>query len=124
MSQFIEVEIKISDLVHDLRAGLTWFASEDKGHGSIQAKYEMEDEDVQDIMGHPAFNQPIRTFKIVDDYTKKSTKKSVQTTDVTPVGQQEELFPVATSSEEPQSEASYLDVPETESAGALEFLSL
>lgn len=115
MSQFIEVEIKISDLVHDLRAGLTWFASEDKGQGSIQAKYEMEDEDVQDIMGHPAFHQPIRTFKIVDDYTKKSTKKSVQTTDVTPVGQQEELFPVAAA--EPE-------VSETESAGALEFLSL
>lgn len=76
MSQFIEVEIKISDLVHDLRAGLTWFASEDKGHGSIQAKYEMEDEDIIDIQGHPAFNQPIRTFKIVDDYTKKPAKKA------------------------------------------------
>lgn len=122
MSQFIEVEITISQLVHDLRAGLTWFASEDRGQGSIQTKYEMEDEDVQDIMGHPAFHQPIRTFKIIDDYSKKPAVQPVAV-----VEEEIAQVPGPDTQDEPQSEASYLDAPaveETESAGALEFLSL
>lgn len=105
MSQFIEVEITISQLVHDLRAGLTWFASEDKGQGSIQAKHEMEDEDIIAIMGHPAFNQPIRTFKIIDDYTKKPAAQPVAV-----VEEPETVCPEP----EPQSEASYLAAPEPE----------
>lgn len=121
MSQFIEVEITISQLVHDLRAGLTWFASQDKGQGSIQAKYEMEEEDVQDIMSHPAFNQPIRTFKIIDDYSKKPAKKA----DVVQVAAQEELFPVAVVEEEIAVCPAPEEVSEKEATTApLEFLSL
>lgn len=104
MSNIIEVEITISQLVHDLRMGLTWFASEDKGYGSIQATYQMENEDIEDIMCHPVFQQPIRRFKIIDDYTKKSvttpTPKKVETV----VDNTEEVV--------------------TEETGALEFFSL
>lgn len=122
MSQFIEVEIKISDLVHDLRAGLTWHASEDKGQGSIQAKYEMEDEDIIDIQGHPAFNQPIRTFKIVDDYTKKPV--AVKTTPA-PVLEEVPADEPSLFGEmvDPRFEVNN-DQPVDENAGALEFLSL
>ena len=70
MNNVIEVEIKISQLVQDLRDGLTWFQSEDKGQGSIQYLYEMEDQDIIDIQSHPAFQVPIRRFKIIDDYKK------------------------------------------------------
>lgn len=110
MSNIIEVEITISQLVHDLRAGLTWFESENQGHGSIQHKYEMEEEDVMDIMAHPAFNKPIRTFKIVDDYSKSAT----------PVQQKvkvENPFVTTTVTINKQEEV-------TEDAGSLEFLSL
>lgn len=109
MSNIIEVEITISQLVHDLRAGLTWFASEDKGQGSIQATYEMEDEDIIDIMAHPAFQQPIRRFKIVDDYSKSAAPVKQAPAPVQAVVETPEI-----SNEEPV----------TEDAGALEFFSL
>jgi hypothetical protein len=110
MSNIIEVEITISQLVHDLRAGLTWFAAEDKGHGSIQAKYEMEDEDIMDIQAHPAFQQPIRRFKIVDDYSKSAAPVQQAAAPVQAVVE----TPVVSNTEEPV----------TEDAGALEFFSL
>lgn len=132
MSQFIEVEITISQLVHDLRAGLTWFASEDKGQGSIQAKYEMEDEDIIAIMGHPAFNQPIRTFKIIDDYTKKPAVKPVAVVEEEiAVCPEPEVQPMRPADEETDlfgNLAEFRDAElvteETEQDGALDFMSL
>lgn len=133
MSQFIEVEITISQLVHDLRAGLTWFASEDKGQGSIQAKYEMEDEDVSAIMGHPAFNQPIRTFKIVDDYTKKPAVQPVAVVEEETVcpEPEPEVQPMRPADMDTDLFGNSLDhgnddlaEVETEQDGALDFMSL
>lgn len=133
MSQFIEVEITISQLVHDLRAGLTWFASEDKGQGSIQAKYEMEDEDIIAIMGHPAFNQPIRTFKIIDDYTKKPAVQPVavvQEETISPEPEPE-VQPMRPADEETDLFGNLAEFREadlvsedTEQDGALDFMSL
>lgn len=116
MSNIIEVEITISQLVHDLRAGLTWFAAEDKGQGSIQATYEMEDEDIIDIMAHPAFQQPIRRFKIVDDYSKSAApaQKSPASTKAEASVQAVVETPEVSNTEEPV----------TEDVGALEFFSL
>ena len=68
MSNIVEVEIKISQLLNDLRSGLNWYA---KDGNSIQEKYGMEDEDIDAIKEHPAFQKPIRVFRIVDDVTKK-----------------------------------------------------
>lgn len=132
MSQFIEVEITISQLVHDLRAGLTWFASEDKGQGSIQAKYEMEEEDVTAIMAHPAFNAPIRTFKIIDDYTKKPAVQPVAVVEEETVCPEPEVQPMRP--EEPGvdmfgnlsdfTETDLVEESATEQDGALDFMSL
>lgn len=110
MSNIVEIEITISQLVHDLRAGLTWFDSENQGHGSIQHKYEMEDEDIMDIMAHPAFQQPIRRFKIVDDYSKSAASVQQKVKAETPI--------VATTVTINKQEEV------TEDAGSLEFLSL
>ena len=51
MSNVVEVEIKISQLLSDLRSGLNWYAKD--GGTSIQEKYGMEDEDVDAIKQHP-----------------------------------------------------------------------
>lgn len=63
----VNVKIKISELLDDLRSGLTWYA---KDGNSIQEKYGMEDEDVDMIKTHPVFQKPIRVFTIIDDVTK------------------------------------------------------
>ena len=68
MSNVIQVEIKISQLIEDLKNGLSWKVKEDTGKGSIQAKYRMEDEDVDNIQQHPAFAK--RVFKIIDDISQ------------------------------------------------------
>lgn len=131
MSQFIEVEITISQLVHDLRQGLTWFASEDKGIGSIQAKYEMEDEDVTAIMGHPAFNQPIRTFKIIDDYSKKPAVAVVAEDETVCPEPEPEVQPMRPADQETdlfgnlaEFREAELVTEDTEQDGALDFMSL
>lgn len=67
MSNVVNVEIRISELLNDLRSGLTWLGETN----SIQAKYEMEKEDAEAIMQHPIFQKPIRVFKIIDDVTAK-----------------------------------------------------
>lgn len=67
MSNVVNVEIRISELLNDLRSGLTWLGETN----SIQAKYEMEKEDAEAIMQHPIFQKPIRVFKIIDDVTPK-----------------------------------------------------
>lgn len=122
---FVEVEIKISALLNDLRSGLSWLEQDNTGNGSIQQKYEMEDQDVEDIKQHPAFQKPIRTFKIVDDTQKKQAPVAVQS-DVTPV--QENLFPVVEQTQLSISDMEPLVTSETENevetTGALEFLNL
>lgn len=119
---FEEVEIKISDLLNDLRNGLTWLEQDNTGKGSIQLKYEMEDQDVEDIKQHPVFQKTIRTFKIVDD-TQKKTQPATVVAEVTPVL---ELFPVVD-----QTQLNITSMPptlstetEAETTGALEFLNL
>lgn len=122
---FVEVEIKISALLNDLRSGLSWLEQDNTGNGSIQQKYEMEDQDVEDIKQHPAFQKPIRTFKIVDDTQKKQQPVAVKS-DVTPV--QENLFPVVDSAQLSISSMEPISTneieTEVETNGAMEFLNL
>lgn len=74
MSNIVEVEIKISQLLNDLRSGLEWLGEKN----SIQAKYEMEAEDIDAIRQHPVFQKPLRVFKIVDDVSKTSAPAVVE----------------------------------------------
>ena len=71
MSNVVEVEIKISELLNDLRSGLDWTGETN----SIQAKYEMETEDIEAIRLHPVLQKPIRVFRIVDDVTPKPVQQ-------------------------------------------------
>jgi hypothetical protein len=129
---FVEVEIKISDLLNDLRNGLSWLEQNNNGKGSIQLKYQMEDQDVEDIKQHPVFQKPIRTFKIVDD-TQKKQESNAAVSDVTPV-QQPVSIPVMPEQEVKielfNDRSTVLSTESTESTdsmestGALEFLNL
>lgn len=140
MSQFIQVEITISQLLQDLRAGLTWYANELPNTDSIQEKYEMENEDVEAIKQHPAFLKPIRTFKIIDDVTKTvqpmAPPEVVAEVLVSPEPEPEMLFSALNQAEpspavldslfgEFENETNLEQEPEEVSSdGALDFMSL
>lgn len=121
MSNVVEVEIKISELLNDLRSGLNWYA---KDGNSIQEKYGMEDEDIDAIKGHPAFQKPIRVFKIVDDVTKKDELRSdVQPADL-PLFSKEEATSHAIEEFEAAKQTDLSDVTETVEDSSLEFMGL
>lgn len=108
MSNVVEVEIKISQLLNDLRSGLTWYTKDGK---SIQDKYGMEDEDIDAIKQHPAFLKPIKVFKIVDDVTSKEEVRS-------------EVIEVVPPAVEIKPEPVSFQALEVEESDSLEFMSL
>lgn len=113
MSNIVEVEIKISDLLNDLNSGLQWLGATN----SIQAKYGMQEEDVEAIRQHPAL-QPVRVFKIVDDVTIKPAA---------PVAAEPELpftEEVATNHAIENFEAEALAIDASEEDSSLDFMSL
>ena len=122
MSNVVEVEIKISELLNDLRSGLTWYA---KDGLSIQEKYGMEDEDIDMIKTHSAFQKPIRVFKIVDDVTKKEELRSDVKPAELPLFTQEEATQHAIDEFEAASQDDIPQVPgPQEEDSALDFMSL
>lgn len=67
-----KIELYISKLLEDLDNGLTWLDIHDtEGHGSIQVKYSLKDEDVETIRKHPKLKdvQPRTSFVILIDDT-------------------------------------------------------
>ena len=122
----VNVEIKISQLLDDLRSGLTWYA---KDGLSIQEKYKMEEEDVDAVKQHPAFQKPIRVFTIIDDVTKKeelsskepaAKKKAVKA----PIAEETATQHAIEEFEAAKTPAVVDLFPETEVAAPLEFMNL
>lgn len=118
------VELYVSTLLEDLKAGLTWYAKEDQGFGSIQEKYDTSDKEVAAIKGHPALKnaEPVfRVFVVIDD-TKEDSKKDRKREDV-PAATTAQLFnvePVVAPEVQPMTPPSEF----TEEASVEEFLEL
>lgn len=118
------VELYVSTLLEDLKAGLTWFKQDDQGFGSIQEKYDASDKEVTAIKGHPALKnaEPVfRVFVVIDD-TKEDSKKTRAREEV-PTATTEQLFniePVVADTVQPMAPSS----ESTEEASVEEFLEL
>jgi len=122
MSNVVEVEIKISQLLNDLRSGLTWYAKDGQ---SIQDKYGMENEDIDAIKQHPAFQKPIKVFRIVDDVTKMEELRSDVKPAELPLFSQEEATQHAIEEFEAADQDDIPQVPgPQEENSALDFMSL
>jgi hypothetical protein len=69
-----KVRLTVTQLTKDLSEGLTWYTKDDKGFGSIEAKYSIPEakipaiEQLEQLKNIPT---TIRVFEIVDD-TKKT----------------------------------------------------
>lgn len=93
-----KVELYVSQLMEDLRNGLSWFKKDDQGYGSIQETYNASDKEVMAIKNHPKLKDVDPTFRlfVVIDDTKEDFKKERKKEEV-PVVTAEETFEVAQS---------------------------
>ena len=65
-----KIDIQLSIIYNDLENGLTWKTSEDVGYGSIQAKYDLKDFQIEVIKKHPKLKDKkpnIVLINLVDD---------------------------------------------------------
>lgn len=116
-----QVQLYVSNLLEDLRNGLTWYKSEDAGYGSIQEKYDATDKEVAAIKGHPALKgaEPtLRVFVVIDDTKDKKERKREDI----PAAEPEQLFAVQPVVAEAQPATEDFEV--TPEASVSEFLSL
>ncbi len=120
-----QVELYVSQLLEDLRAGLTWYKSEDKGFGSIQEKYDASDKEVAAIKGHPALKNAeptFRVFVVIDDTKEKKERKREDV----PTAEPAQLFAVepVVAEVKPMAPPVMEEVESTEEAPVEDFLSL
>lgn len=72
-----KVRLTVTQLIKDLSEGLTWYSKDDRGFGSIEAKYTIPEakipaiEQLEQLKHIPT---TIRVFEIVDDTKKTSVK--------------------------------------------------
>jgi hypothetical protein len=99
-----KIELYISKLLEDLDNGLTWLDIHDtEGHGSIQTKYSLKDDDVDMIRKHPKLKdaQPRTSFVIlIDDTIEEEVQAGPKRTRRTKIEEdlevnEEEMFAVA-----------------------------
>lgn len=100
-----KVRLTITQLLKDLSEGLTWYTKDEKGFGSIQAKYSIPEakipaiEQLEQLKNVPT---TIRVFEIVDDTRKTdvTTQKHEPTKEST-TGRTNTNLPGQTISVEP-----------------------
>ncbi len=68
------MDIKVSQLLNDLSSGLTWLKRDDLGYGSIQEKYQANENQISIIRKHPLLKDADTTATIINiiDDTKDS----------------------------------------------------
>ena len=93
-----KVELYVSQLMEDLRNGLSWYKRDDQGYGSIQEQYNASDKEVMAIKNHPKLKDVDPTFRlfVVIDDTKDDYKKERKKEEL-PQVKAEETFQVAQS---------------------------
>lgn len=91
-----KIDIQLSMICNDLENGFTWKASEDVGYGSIQAKYNLKDFQVEIIKKHPKLKDKkpnIVLINLIDDLDEvvldqpKVESQPIQTTPIEKVEQ-------------------------------------
>jgi hypothetical protein len=74
-------EVRISQILEDLRSGLTKWKKDDIVFGSLEKKYNLLPQEAIELFSHPKIKtveSKIPTFVIVDDVTDEVTETKVE----------------------------------------------
>jgi hypothetical protein len=72
MPEVTTKKVVLSQILEDLKSGLTKWKKDDIGFGSLEKKYNLQNSEMIELLGHPVIKNVetrIPTFVIVDDVT-------------------------------------------------------
>lgn len=78
-------EIRISELINDLKSGITRYKKEDLGFGSIEEKYSLTFTELRQIIAHPklkGIRVSIPSYILIDDTEDQEEDSEVYETTV------------------------------------------
>lgn len=83
-------EIRISELINDLKSGITRYKKEDLGFGSIEEKYSLTFTELRQIIAHPklkGIRVSIPSYILIDDTEDQEEDSEVYETTVLSVAE-------------------------------------